>query len=164
MTAPTITFDPASLDAFLTSPAFAAVLPVLETETLWHLSSLIPDEEDRRSVASMHEVLRDELGWLYGDPDPSGVRLERIEVPTTSWDDGLWWEPELAELVFSDGTRLEEDLSDLLHDELSSLASNERPVDLDDVFTLAVPVPDAAGTEAGAAGAQVENCQSEGEA
>ncbi|MEV7123931.1 hypothetical protein [Kitasatospora griseola] len=143
MTAQAIPTDPSALDAFLTSPEFASLVKELDGMTLWHLSGLLPDEQDRRSVASMHQVLGEEWGWLYGQCDASGVRMVKVVFPAASWDNGLWWEPENAVVVFSDGTRLAEDLSDLVDDALTTLAANERPGDLHDEYVLMVPTSEA---------------------
>ncbi|MER5352563.1 hypothetical protein ABT093_19800 [Kitasatospora sp. NPDC002551] len=139
------------LSAFLLTPAFRAALRDAGGTTLCALRNLVLDEEDRRSVSVMHENLREALGWLYGEPDAAGVRIASIEVPAASWDDGWWWDPRGAVVVFSDGSRVTEDLEELLHEPLTELAGNMPPEGPRDVYTLIVPLPGPAvgGSEAG---------------
>ncbi|MFB7378093.1 hypothetical protein ACFC6U_01895 [Kitasatospora purpeofusca] len=139
------------LSAFVLTPAFRAALRDAGGITLCALRNLVLDEEDRRSVAVMHENLREALGWLYGEPDAADVRLASIEVPSASWDDGWWWDPRGSVVVFSDGSRVTEDLEELLDGPLTELAGNMPPEGPHDVYTLIVPLPGpaAGGSEAG---------------
>ncbi|MFG2847423.1 hypothetical protein ACGF12_30285 [Kitasatospora sp. NPDC048296] len=135
----TIDPDRSDFDAFLTSQEFATSLQGVGAGTLWQLRTLLLAEEDRRSVRYMHEALREEFGWLYGEADASGVRITSIEVPSVLWDAGWHWGAVEAVIVFSDGSRLTEDLEPLIHDHLCDLAGNTPPYGPGDVYTLVVP-------------------------
>ncbi|MFD5610496.1 hypothetical protein [Kitasatospora sp. NPDC127060] len=131
--------DRFDLDALLNSAEFATSLQGVGAGTLWSLRTLLLEEEDRRSVQYMHEALREELGWLYGEADASEVRITAIEVPSVLWDGRWCWSAVEAVVVFSDGSRLAEDLEGPIHDHLCDLAGNTPPYGSGDVYTLTVP-------------------------